>query len=302
MGLSAGSRRRQRASPRVGTSLPAVSRRCRSSPQSTAPAHLTADLPCNVDHGIIGLMDPAHGPFVHQAWWWRSRASIHEKTKHFEPIRRRLPHVRARAQRQLRPLQIARRLRRAHHHDQIDFQSCPIVVSKPSAAAKNGSASLTTVTPVTAVHLPHRRLRRLEHLLPRAHSSRTIAKFFGNRFVRQDQQTMIEQAARPPPQSRAHADRRRRQARQVVLRAQAKPPNRQGRAPPASARGTALAQLAGLSGKENRRRKPKALAQLRNLVSSKLPGTGQDQRNRTFAPKIFRQILLCQPAVREKMA
>ena len=25
-------------------------------------AHLTADLPCNVDHGIIGLMDPAHGP------------------------------------------------------------------------------------------------------------------------------------------------------------------------------------------------------------------------------------------------
>jgi len=32
-------------------------------------AHLTADLPCNVDHGIIGLMDPAHGPFVHQAWW-----------------------------------------------------------------------------------------------------------------------------------------------------------------------------------------------------------------------------------------
>src|SRR5271157_4285120 len=30
-------------------------------------AHLAADLPCSVDHGIIGLMDPAHGPFVHQA-------------------------------------------------------------------------------------------------------------------------------------------------------------------------------------------------------------------------------------------
>jgi len=47
---------------------------------------LTADLPCNVDHGIIGLMDPAHGPFVHQAWWWRTRGSIHEKAKRFEPI------------------------------------------------------------------------------------------------------------------------------------------------------------------------------------------------------------------------
>ncbi|MBV9574517.1 MAG: Rieske 2Fe-2S domain-containing protein, partial [Acidobacteriales bacterium] len=49
-------------------------------------AHLSADLPCSVDHGIIGLMDPAHGPFVHQAWWWRSRGSIHEKQKTFEPI------------------------------------------------------------------------------------------------------------------------------------------------------------------------------------------------------------------------
>jgi phenylpropionate dioxygenase-like ring-hydroxylating dioxygenase large terminal subunit len=49
-------------------------------------AYLTADLPCTVDHGIIGLMDPAHGPFVHQAWWWRTRHSIHEKQKHFEPV------------------------------------------------------------------------------------------------------------------------------------------------------------------------------------------------------------------------
>jgi phenylpropionate dioxygenase-like ring-hydroxylating dioxygenase large terminal subunit len=49
-------------------------------------AHLAADLPVSIDHGIIGLMDPAHGPFVHQAWWWRTRHSIHEKQKIFEPI------------------------------------------------------------------------------------------------------------------------------------------------------------------------------------------------------------------------
>ena len=49
-------------------------------------AYLTAEMPVSVDHGIIGLMDPAHGPFVHQAWWWRSRHSIHEKQKTFEPI------------------------------------------------------------------------------------------------------------------------------------------------------------------------------------------------------------------------
>ena len=49
-------------------------------------AHLTADLTCSMDTGIVGLMDPAHGPFVHQSWWWRSRRSIREKQKTFEPI------------------------------------------------------------------------------------------------------------------------------------------------------------------------------------------------------------------------
>jgi len=38
---------------------------CRRSGRVTKIAHLWADLPCSVDHGIIGLMDPAHGPFVH---------------------------------------------------------------------------------------------------------------------------------------------------------------------------------------------------------------------------------------------
>lgn len=47
---------------------------------------MSSRLKCNMDHGIIGLMDPAHGPFVHQAWWWRKRTSIHEKAKKFEPI------------------------------------------------------------------------------------------------------------------------------------------------------------------------------------------------------------------------
>jgi phenylpropionate dioxygenase-like ring-hydroxylating dioxygenase large terminal subunit len=38
-----------------------------------------------IDHAVIGLMDPAHGPFVHRAWWWRSRRSVHEKAKAFVP-------------------------------------------------------------------------------------------------------------------------------------------------------------------------------------------------------------------------
>jgi phenylpropionate dioxygenase-like ring-hydroxylating dioxygenase large terminal subunit len=49
-------------------------------------ARVEADLPTSIDHGVIGLMDPAHGPFVHQSWWWRSRKSIQVKEKVFEPI------------------------------------------------------------------------------------------------------------------------------------------------------------------------------------------------------------------------
>jgi phenylpropionate dioxygenase-like ring-hydroxylating dioxygenase large terminal subunit len=39
--------------------------------------------PCTIDHAVVGLMDPAHGPFVHRAWWWRGRQTIHEKAKAF---------------------------------------------------------------------------------------------------------------------------------------------------------------------------------------------------------------------------
>ena len=39
----------------------------------------------HIDHAVVGLMDPAHGPYVHQQWWWRSKASQHEKEKRFEP-------------------------------------------------------------------------------------------------------------------------------------------------------------------------------------------------------------------------
>ena len=39
----------------------------------------------HIDHAVVGLMDPAHGPYVHQQWWWRSKQSQHEKAKRFEP-------------------------------------------------------------------------------------------------------------------------------------------------------------------------------------------------------------------------
>jgi len=37
-------------------------------------------LPSHIDHGL-STDGPAHGPFVHQSWFWRKRGSIHEKPK-----------------------------------------------------------------------------------------------------------------------------------------------------------------------------------------------------------------------------
>jgi phenylpropionate dioxygenase-like ring-hydroxylating dioxygenase large terminal subunit len=48
--------------------------------------HYSTTLQCSIDDGVIGLLDPAHGPFVHQSPYWRSPRGSHEKTKSYEPI------------------------------------------------------------------------------------------------------------------------------------------------------------------------------------------------------------------------
>ena len=40
---------------------------------------------CHVDHAVIGLMDPAHGSFVHTSWWWRPGREMQLKERAFEP-------------------------------------------------------------------------------------------------------------------------------------------------------------------------------------------------------------------------
>lgn len=61
-------------------------------PPPTFPAAIGAprlveslEFAAHIDHAVVGLMDPAHGPFVHRQWWWRSRRSAHEKAKAFAP-------------------------------------------------------------------------------------------------------------------------------------------------------------------------------------------------------------------------
>jgi phenylpropionate dioxygenase-like ring-hydroxylating dioxygenase large terminal subunit len=46
----------------------------------------TVVIPTNIDHSVIGLIDPAHVTFVHQSWFWRSAKNLKRKEKRFEPV------------------------------------------------------------------------------------------------------------------------------------------------------------------------------------------------------------------------
>jgi phenylpropionate dioxygenase-like ring-hydroxylating dioxygenase large terminal subunit len=46
----------------------------------------TVTLPTNIDHAVIGLIDPAHVTFVHQSWFWRSAKNLKLKEKNFVPV------------------------------------------------------------------------------------------------------------------------------------------------------------------------------------------------------------------------
>lgn len=48
--------------------------------------HVSMRFACNIDLAVIGLMDPAHGAFVHRSKVWRSEDSIYDKQKAFSPL------------------------------------------------------------------------------------------------------------------------------------------------------------------------------------------------------------------------
>ncbi len=154
--------------------------------------HLSCEIPAHVDQGIIGLMDPAHGPFVHQSWYWRSAHSIHEKQKNFEPIPNGFrmsthsPSANSAPYKLLRNFSGEARIRRS-------ILCCRICAWKRFAAGNLWFSSRATVTPVRRDLSPDRFCGGVEFsawvpgVVP-------IFRAFAKRFLRQDQETMIQQA------------------------------------------------------------------------------------------------------------
>jgi phenylpropionate dioxygenase-like ring-hydroxylating dioxygenase large terminal subunit len=156
-------------------------------------AYLTADMPVSIDHGIIGLMDPAHGPFVHQAWWWRSRHSIHEKQKNFEPIPHGFRMSAHTPSSNSAPYKLLRLYADADSiTTTIDFV-LPNLRREVIRAGKYWFSSLTTVTPITRnqCRIDVVAAWNIFHWLPFGAS---LLKFVFSKFVEQDRRTMELQA------------------------------------------------------------------------------------------------------------
>src|SRR6202790_1693729 len=150
---------------------------------------LTCDLPSHVDQGIIGLMDPAHGPFVHQSWFWRSKKSIHEKAKQFEPIPNGFRMSKHSPSSNSLPYQLLKKMTGEPVTTTIDF-ILPNMRLEEIRSGKLWFSSRATITPL------RRDLCRIDFVaawnlffLPVA-----IFRIFGKTFLRQDQETMIQQA------------------------------------------------------------------------------------------------------------
>jgi phenylpropionate dioxygenase-like ring-hydroxylating dioxygenase large terminal subunit len=149
---------------------------------------LECELPSHIDHGIIGLMDPAHGPFVHQSWFWRSKKSIHEKSKQFEPISNGFRMSKHSPSTNSLPYQWLKKMTGAPVTTTIDFV-LPNMRFEEIHSGKYWFSSRATVTPV-------RRDRcRIDFVatwnLPLPIS---VFRSFAKVFLRQDQETMIKQS------------------------------------------------------------------------------------------------------------
>jgi phenylpropionate dioxygenase-like ring-hydroxylating dioxygenase large terminal subunit len=142
-----------------------------------------------VDHGIIGLMDPAHGPFVHQAWWWRSRHSIHEKQKQFEPIANGFRMSAHTPSSNSAPYRLLKLYADADSiTTTIDFV-LPNLRYETIRAGKYWFSSLTTVTPIT------RDRCRIDvvacwNIFNWVPFGASLLKFVFAKFVEQDRRTM----------------------------------------------------------------------------------------------------------------
>ncbi len=142
---------------------------------------------CHVDQAVIGLMDPAHGPFVHTSWWWRPNRKMQVKEKAFAPspfgfrMKRHQPASNSRAY----YLFIG-----GQPETEIAFR-LPGIRTEHIRAGKHQLAQMTAVTPIDE------NTTRISHVIYWTLPWLTVLKPFlgriAHRFIDQDREVVEKQ-------------------------------------------------------------------------------------------------------------
>jgi len=151
-----------------------------------ADLHEEFRFPAPIDHAVIGLMDPAHGPYVHRGWWWRNAASMHEKAKAFGPSPWGFTMLRHPPSRNSRAYKILG----GERTTEISFR-LPGVRIEHVQAGKHTLVNLTVLTPVSATETEVHHL--MYWTLPWLSWVKPLLRPVVRMFLNQDKKVVVEQ-------------------------------------------------------------------------------------------------------------
>ncbi|MFO1007759.1 MAG: hypothetical protein U0929_17495, partial [Planctomycetaceae bacterium] len=141
--------------------------------------------PCSIDHAVVGLMDPAHGPYVHRSWWWRSKKSMHQKSKVFAPSHLGFTMVRHAPSSNSKAYKLFGEV-----STEIRFE-LPSTRIEHIIAGKHRIVGLTTLTPLTDMQVELHQI--FYWTIPWLTLIRPIVRPFVRQFIEQDRDVVDKQ-------------------------------------------------------------------------------------------------------------
>lgn len=147
---------------------------------------VTLRFPCFVDHAVIGLMDPAHSPYVHRAWWWKSGRVLFEEVKTFDPS----PYGFTMRRHEIPNLALGYKFIGGAPETEISFR-LPGVRIEHVSTPRHNVCNLTAVTPISETETDVTTL--LYWTMPWITALKPIFKPFVRRFLDQDRQVVTKQ-------------------------------------------------------------------------------------------------------------
>ncbi|MGK7931598.1 MAG: Rieske 2Fe-2S domain-containing protein [Microcystaceae cyanobacterium] len=147
----------------------------------------TIHFACNVDHAVIGLMDPAHGPYIHNAWWWRSGPrQFRIKEKKYEPIERGFRLVPYDMPVSAKPYKLLGN----RVSIEITFE-LPTVRTEILRGDRHSACLLTTITPIDETECVA--FQSIYWTIPWVGLFKPIISLLTRRFLAQDRDVVIKQ-------------------------------------------------------------------------------------------------------------